>query len=114
MDPLPNTPVIILPYGSRFCYFKEDKNWYMDCVQYETDYKEEGPLLRCLPRQEPDLDDDEPDIINARHTSEIDYGILLIDSGASENVCRASPFLCDIRTLRQPIPLLLEEPKTVV
>ncbi|MBW0476544.1 hypothetical protein O181_016259 [Austropuccinia psidii MF-1] len=61
-----------------------------------------------------DVNNEDPDIIDARHISEVDDGQILLDSGASAHVSGNSPFLCDIEILKQPIPLLLADPKTVV
>ncbi|MBW0520293.1 hypothetical protein O181_060008 [Austropuccinia psidii MF-1] len=103
MPPLPNNPIVIQQYGSKCSYCQKDGHWYVDCSQYEKDYKEKGLRLERLPRKfqylephtaltnnrtairtiQPDLDDDDPDIIDARHISEIDDGKILIDSGAS-------------------------------
>ncbi|MBW0494216.1 hypothetical protein O181_033931 [Austropuccinia psidii MF-1] len=61
-----------------------------------------------------DLDDDDPDIIDARHISKIDYGKILIESDSSAPMRRESSFLFYIKTLRQPIPLLLADSKAVL
>ncbi|MBW0485566.1 hypothetical protein O181_025281 [Austropuccinia psidii MF-1] len=134
MAPLPNNPIVIQQYGSKCSYCQQDGHWYVDCVQFKKDYKEKGLRLKCLPRRfqymephtsltnnhtkihaiQPDIEDDNPDIIDARHISELDDRKILIDSSASAHVSGVSPFLCDIRALRQPIPLLLEDSKAVV
>ncbi|MBW0462596.1 hypothetical protein O181_002311 [Austropuccinia psidii MF-1] len=106
---LTSNPSIFQQYGSKCAYCQKDGHWYIDCTQYEKDYKEKGLQLRRLPckyqypesRFKPmnprtavqsiqaDINDEAPNIINARHISEVDDGQILIDSGAS-----AHPFFC--------------------
>ncbi|MBW0477778.1 hypothetical protein O181_017493 [Austropuccinia psidii MF-1] len=126
-SPLPTNPRIIQQYGSKCSYCQKDGHWYIDCIQYEKDFKEKQMRLRRLPRKfqhlEPPLAvrsvntedyEEDPQIITAQHISEINDGQVLIDSGASAHVSGTSHLLYNVLPLKSPIPLILADPKTTI
>ncbi|MBW0538038.1 hypothetical protein O181_077753 [Austropuccinia psidii MF-1] len=131
---LPHNQNAIQRYGSKCVYCHKEGHWYVDCKQYEKDFKDKGLRLTKLPRKfqhlgsntivpnaqtsirtaQLDTDDNEPQIIHAQHITDVDENQILLDSGASAHVSGKSPFLFDVVPLSRPISLLLADPNTVL